>query len=66
MNTELTQAELARINDTAHSIQSADENLAEVNPRKIPGYEEIRACLQNADKTLRKVMRALRPPIRQS
>jgi hypothetical protein len=53
MDAELTQEELARITDTAHKIQSAERALTPIDSRKIPGLDEIRLCLQNADKTLR-------------
>jgi hypothetical protein len=61
MEMELTQEERARITDTTHKIQSAEEALNPIDPRKIPGLAEIRSCLQNADKTLRGVLRSLRP-----
>ena len=64
MELELTQEDRARINDTTHKIQSADETLTHVDPRKIPGLAAIRKCLQNADKTLRGVMRSFRPRMR--
>jgi hypothetical protein len=64
MDTELTRAERARITDTTHNLQSADDILSNISPAKIPGYEGIRSCLQNADKTLRGVLRGFRPPVR--
>lgn len=60
MELELTQEELARINDTTHKIQSAEEALTPIDSRKIAGLDEIRRCLQNADKTLRGVLRSFR------
>jgi hypothetical protein len=60
MELELTQEDLARITDTTHKIQSAEEALTPIDPRKIPGLAEIRACLQKADKTLRGVVRSCR------
>jgi hypothetical protein len=60
MDAELTQEELARITDTAHKIQSAERALTPIDSRKIPGLDEIRLCLQNADKTLRGVLRSFR------
>lgn len=60
MELELSQEDLARITDTTHKIQSAEEALTPIDPRKIPELAEIRACLQNADKTLRGVVRSFR------
>ena len=60
MELELTQEELARITDTTHKLQSAEEALTPIDSRKIPGLDEIRLCLQNADKTLRGVLRSFR------
>jgi hypothetical protein len=61
---ELTQEEVARITDTTHKIQSAEEALTPIDARKIPGLDEIRSCLKNADKTLRGVLRSFRQRIR--
>jgi len=54
---ELTQEEKARITDSAHKIQSANQTLAGVDPKKIPDIDDIQDCLENADKTLRGVLR---------
>jgi hypothetical protein len=55
---ELTQEERARITDSTHKIQSANHSLAKVDPRKIPDIDGIQECLENADKTLRGVLRS--------
>jgi hypothetical protein len=55
---ELTQEERARITDSTHKIQSANDSLAHVDPAKIPAIDEIQVCLENADKTLRGVLRS--------
>ena len=55
---QLTQEERARITDSTHKIQSANDSLAHVDPKKIPDIEEIQECLENADKTLRGVLRS--------
>jgi hypothetical protein len=60
MEPELTQEDEARITDTTHKIQSAKEALSPIDPRKVPGLADIRACLQDADKTLRGVLRTFR------
>jgi hypothetical protein len=55
---ELTQEERARITDSTHKIQSANDSLAQVDPQKIPDIDGIQECLENADKTLREVLRS--------
>jgi len=55
---ELTQEERARITDSTHKIQSANHSLAHVDPKKIPDINGIHECLENADKTLRGVLRS--------
>ncbi len=55
---ELTQEDRARITDSTHKIQSANDALAHVDPKKIPNIDGIQECLENADKTLRGVLRA--------
>jgi hypothetical protein len=64
MELELTQEERARITDTTHKIQSAEEALTPIDPRKIPGLAEIRSCLHDADKTLRGVLRSFRQRVK--
>jgi hypothetical protein len=55
---ELTQEDRARITDSTHKIQSANHSLAHVDPKKIPDISGIQECLENADKTLRGVLRS--------
>jgi hypothetical protein len=55
---DLTQEERARITDSTHKIQSANDSLAHIDPAKIPDIADIHECLENADKTLRGVLRA--------
>ena len=65
MELELTQEDRARIIDSTHQIQAADETLTHVDPRKIPRSAEIRKCLRNADQTLRGVLRPIGKRINQ-
>ena len=58
---ELTQEDKARITDSTHKIQSANDTLAHVDPNKIPELDGIQECLENADKTLRGVLRSSDP-----
>jgi hypothetical protein len=55
---ELTQEDRARITDSTHKLQSVNQSLAQVDPEKIPDIDEIQECLENADKTLRGVLRS--------
>jgi hypothetical protein len=57
---QLTQEERARITDSTHKIQSANDSLTHVDPKKIPDIDGIQECLENADKTLRGVLRSPR------
>jgi hypothetical protein len=54
----LTQEEKARITDSKHKIQSVAASLAHVDPRKIPHFDAIEECLQNADESLRGALRS--------
>jgi hypothetical protein len=53
---QLSQEERARIKDSTHKIQSVNDSLAHVDPAKIPEIEEIKDCLQDSDKALRRVL----------
>jgi hypothetical protein len=55
---ELTREDRARITDSTHKLQSVNHSLAQVDPEKIPEIDEIQECLENADKTLRGVLRS--------
>ena len=56
---ELSQEERARITDSTHKIQSANDSLAHVDPKKIPEIQEIQECLEDSDKALRRVLRSV-------
>lgn len=60
MEIELTLEDQARLIDSKHQIQSADDSLSHVDPRKMPDVKGIRRCLQDADKTIREALRVLR------
>jgi len=61
---ELTKEDRARITDSTHKIQSVSESLEHVDPRKIPGLNEIKECLENSDRTLRQLLRSFGPRVR--
>jgi hypothetical protein len=54
----LTRVERERVSDSRLKIQSAADTLKDVDPEKIPNYEEIQSCLATADKYLDGVLRA--------
>ena len=54
----LTQEERARLNDSKQKLQSVANSLAHVDPRKVPDFDEIEECLENADKSLRETLRS--------
>ena len=59
---QLTQEERARIKDSTHKIQSANDTLGRVDPAKIPEIEQIQDCLEDSDKALKRVLRAGEKP----
>ena len=54
----LTEEERARLNDSKHKIQSVANSLAHVDPSKVPDFDEIEECLENADESLREALRS--------
>ena len=66
MDHELTREDRPRITDTTHNIQAASESLSGVDSRKVPGFATVVKCLQDADKTLRGVLRSLRPQLKRT
>jgi len=54
----LTEEERARLNDSKHKIQSVANSLAHVDPSKVPDFNEIEECLENADQSLKEALRS--------
>ena len=54
---QLTKTDRSKITDGVHSIQSARASLADVDESNVPKLNEIQECLEDADKTLRIVLR---------
>jgi hypothetical protein len=54
----LTRAERERISDSQLKIQAIANSLNCVDPEKIPHYEGIQACLEDADKSLGVALRS--------
>ncbi len=59
---KLTGEERARIADSKHKIQSAANSLTHVDPRKVPHFDEIEECLENADESLKGALRTESEP----
>jgi hypothetical protein len=57
----LTRAERERITDSRHKVQSVTHTLKGVDPKKIPHFEEIEDCLEDADKSLAKALQPSAP-----
>ncbi|MGA7237523.1 MAG: hypothetical protein WBY44_17685 [Bryobacteraceae bacterium] len=55
----LTQVEKERISDSRMKLQSVATSLSHIDPTKVPGFEDIQDCLDEAEKSL---SGALRPP----
>ena len=49
----LTKEERTRVSDGKHNVQAAANVLSGVDRTKIPNIEEIEACLEKADQSLR-------------
>ena len=48
----LTRTERERIADSRLKIQSVAHSLNQVDPSKVPNFEEIRDCLEGAEESL--------------
>jgi hypothetical protein len=48
----LTRTEKERIADSRLKIQSVANSLNQVDPRKVPNFEEIQDCLEGAEESL--------------
>jgi hypothetical protein len=48
----LTQVEKERISDSRLKLQSVNHSLHHIDPTKVPGFDEIQQCLDDAEKTL--------------
>jgi hypothetical protein len=55
---DLTPEERARITDSKHRIQSVADSLTHIDPQKIPHFDEIEECLEDADASLRAALRS--------
>ena len=57
----LTKAERERVADSVLKIQSVTKSLRKVNPADIPDFDQLEACLEDADENLRLALSATHP-----
>jgi len=53
----LSRQEKERLSDSRMKIQSVADSLSHVDPDKVPNFDEIEECLDEADKNLDKALR---------
>ena len=53
----LTRSEKERLSDSKLKLQSVVQSLKHVDPEKIPGYDEVEKCLEDAEKSLNGALR---------
>jgi hypothetical protein len=54
----LNKAEKERVTDSKLKLQSVSHSLKHIDPAKIPGYEDIEKCLEDAEKSLSGALRS--------
>lgn len=54
----LTRLERERLTDSRLKVQSVANNLRRVDPKKLADFEDIRECLEDADKSLAEALRS--------
>jgi hypothetical protein len=54
----LTKAEKERLTDSQLKLQSVSHSLKDVDRGKIPDFEEIERCLEDAEKSLTGALRS--------
>jgi hypothetical protein len=54
----LTRLEKERITDSRLKLQSAARTLSHMDPKKVPDFDEIQDCLEDADKSLGGALRS--------
>jgi hypothetical protein len=57
----LTQVERERITDSRLKIRSVADSLNHVDPKKVPDFDEIQECLEDAEKSLGGALRSPGP-----
>jgi hypothetical protein len=56
----LTRLERERITDSRLKLQSAARTLKHIDPDKVPDFDDIQECLEDAEKSLRGALRSSR------
>jgi hypothetical protein len=54
---QLTRTDRERIRDSRHKLQSVTATLEGVDRKKIPHIEEIQECLEDAEESLKGVLK---------
>ena len=54
----LTRVERERITDSQLKLQSVSNSLKRVDPEKMPDFDEIKECLEDAEKSLTSLLRS--------
>ncbi len=54
----LTRVERERLKDSRLKLQSVVESLQHVDPGKVPKFDQIEECLQDAERSLKGALRA--------
>jgi len=57
----LTRLERERITDSKLKLQSAANTLSRVAPEKVPDFNDIQDCLEDAEKSLGSALRLSKP-----
>ena len=52
----LSRVERERVNDSRLKLQSVTKSLHHVDPEKVPDFEEIQECLENAEESLKEAL----------
>jgi hypothetical protein len=54
----LTRLERERLSDSQLKIQSVAKALKEVDPKNLPGFSEIKNCLEDAGESMKQALRS--------
>ena len=54
----LSRVERERVSDSRLKLQSVANTLSHIDPQKVPEFEDIQECLENAEKSLRGVLKS--------
>jgi hypothetical protein len=57
----LTRVERERVADVRLKLQSAVDSLRNIDEKKVPDYDDIEECLEDADQSLETALRSPKP-----